>query len=383
MNNVKQTRYQSGPIILVVDDTPVNLDILTKMLSIRNYRIVTAGSGREALDHIETCETLPDLVLLDIMMPGIDGFEVCARLKASQRTVDMPVIFLSGRSDTEDVVKGFTLGAVDYVLKPFKPQELLARVETHIELKIARDLRNQDLMMAKNIQESLLPRDLDAIDGIEFAVRYLPLDVVGGDTYDVAVIGKGVVRVMLADAMGHGVQAAMQTMLISSEYAKIRDTIRDPANVLEILNTVLMMSYRSLNIFFTCVVFDIDLNSMKLSYASGGHASQLLAASRGCVPMPSTGKVIGIIPNSRFRTVEHPLERGDRIFLFSDGLFEQYRVPGNLFGEKRLEEAVAAGRDGSIVSAVERIFSDLDSFLSDGRPVKQVDDITLIGMEVR
>jgi DNA-binding response OmpR family regulator len=123
--------------ILIVDDVPGNIRELVNILSEKDYKIYVARGGKKALEMIDVF--LPDLILLDTVMRQQDGFQVCKTLKASHKTKDIPVIFLSAKSETEDIVKGFELGAVDYVTKPFKKAELLARINTHLELRKARE----------------------------------------------------------------------------------------------------------------------------------------------------------------------------------------------------------------------------------------------------
>ena len=122
-------------LVLIVDDASSNIRMLNSLLRDR-YRVVFAMSGDDALE--QAARLLPDLILLDIIMPEMDGYEVCRRLKINLLTADIPVIFITGCSDTEDVVQGFALGAVDYVTKPFRSGELLARVATHLQLRQAR-----------------------------------------------------------------------------------------------------------------------------------------------------------------------------------------------------------------------------------------------------
>ena len=136
------------PLILLVDDQATNLQVLGMLLE-RDYRIAVAKNGTEALDFVERKK--PDLILLDIMMPDIDGFEVCKRLKACPTTQDIPIIFLSAKTESADVIKGFEVGAVDYVTKPFRREELQARVKTHLRLKHAEDLLKQGLSEAQHI----------------------------------------------------------------------------------------------------------------------------------------------------------------------------------------------------------------------------------------
>lgn len=128
---------QNKPLILIVDDNKENLKILGNILKDNNYSIAIATSGEESLSLL--WKNIPELILLDIMMPGMDGYEVCRKIKSEKRTKDIPVIFLSAKDDTDDIVKGFEAGGVDYVAKPFNSRELLARIKTHVELKRARD----------------------------------------------------------------------------------------------------------------------------------------------------------------------------------------------------------------------------------------------------
>lgn len=123
--------------ILVVDDNQENLKVVSNFLNEKKYKIALAKDGENALKVLE--DNKIDLILLDIMMPGMDGFEVCKILKEKPGTKDIPVIFLTARTETDDIVKGFQLGGVDYITKPFKKEELLVRVNNHIQLKLVRD----------------------------------------------------------------------------------------------------------------------------------------------------------------------------------------------------------------------------------------------------
>lgn len=136
-------RNKDKPLILLVDDMPKNLQVLGNILSEDEFDIAIATDGSQALKIIN--EIKPDLILLDIIMPEIDGYEVCKKIKSSEETSGIPIIFITAKTETEDIVKGFSLGAVDYVTKPFNSVELLARVKTHIELKLARD-RQEELI---------------------------------------------------------------------------------------------------------------------------------------------------------------------------------------------------------------------------------------------
>jgi two-component system, cell cycle response regulator len=147
---------QKQPLILIVDDAPQNLRVLGNMLKEANYRIAVAEKGRQVLELVSTHEILPDLILLDVMMPGLDGFEVCTQLKKTSEVENIPIIFLTAKTATDTIEKGFQCGAVDYVTKPFNGTELLARVKTHLELKHAREE-----LSTKNNELSEIRKKLD------------------------------------------------------------------------------------------------------------------------------------------------------------------------------------------------------------------------------
>ncbi|HJV66204.1 MAG TPA: two-component system response regulator [Geomonas sp.] len=145
-----QTTVYTRPTILVVDDTPDNLSLMAELLK-ESYRVKVANAGDKGL-KIARSQAPPDLILLDVMMPGIDGYEVCRQLKAAPETSDIPVIFLTACSDVVDETCGLQLGAVDYITKPVSPAILLARVQTHLKLKAAADfLRDQNLFLEREV----------------------------------------------------------------------------------------------------------------------------------------------------------------------------------------------------------------------------------------
>jgi two-component system, sensor histidine kinase and response regulator len=156
--------FENNSRILMVDDNAQNIQVLGNILKEKGYKISIAMNGRDALTFVE--KTIPDLILLDVMMPEMDGYEVCERLKENNLTSDIPVIFLTAKTEVDDIIKGFELGGVDYVTKPFKKEELLVRVKTHIKLKkTEQELRNtanelQQLVRMKDKLFSIIGHDL-------------------------------------------------------------------------------------------------------------------------------------------------------------------------------------------------------------------------------
>ncbi|AFZ02596.1 sensor histidine kinase [Calothrix sp. PCC 6303] len=149
--------------ILVVDDTPTNLQVLFDLLSEHGYRVAIAKNGESALQRLQTSQ--PSLILLDVMMPGIDGFETCKRIKANPATCDIPVFFMTALSDSVDKVKGLSLGAVDYITKPIQHEEVLARIRVHLQLRKANRIMEQRTEELKQALENLQQAQLHLIQG--------------------------------------------------------------------------------------------------------------------------------------------------------------------------------------------------------------------------
>ena len=198
--------------ILIVDDTPANIQILSGILKEKGYQLSIATNGKQALQVLEKIR--PDLILLDVMMPEMDGFEACRQIKKSETLRDIPIIFLTAKTDTSDIVEGFGIGAVDYVAKPFNPPELLARINTHLTMdQLRRSLaekieelaqaRKREMEMAYRVQSQLIPTSTPQIPGWEFAANWQPAREVSGDFYDF-IRNKNGQGIIIADVSGKG-----------------------------------------------------------------------------------------------------------------------------------------------------------------------------------
>ncbi len=194
-------------IILIVDDNQTNLDVLFELLKNYGFKVLVAQDGESAIEQIEYIH--PDLILLDIMMPGIDGFETCRRLKADPPTQDIPIIFMSALSDTVDKVKGFQTGAVDYITKPFQHEEVLSRIDTHLTIRSL-----QKKLEEKNVELAHLNQNLERL--VEQKSKQLI------DQEKTAIIGR------LTQGMVHNLKSPLQVMqtsvdLIETKATKIND----------------------------------------------------------------------------------------------------------------------------------------------------------------
>ncbi len=174
--NTKQQHI--SPTILIVDDNSNNVKIIAITLRAFNYKLVIATNGQSAIEMVE--KTRPDLVLMDVMMPGMDGYETCEKIKAKKDNENIPVIFLTALSEKANIIRGFEVGGVDYITKPFNKEELISRVKTHLELKFTRDelQKNsnylQSLNAVKDRMFSVIGHDLRSpLGSVKMTLEYL------------------------------------------------------------------------------------------------------------------------------------------------------------------------------------------------------------------
>ena len=264
----------SQKTILIVDDTPINLGVISGALK-ETYKTKVATNGEKAL-AIANGEDKPDLILLDVMMPEMDGYEVCRRLKANPDTKEIPVIFLTGQTGTDDETKGFEVGAVDYIHKPFSEAVVKARVRTHLQLReaheqIARQLIaiNIELEMARQIQLSILPRETPKLNGLDIFARYIPMTSVAGDFYDFIIVDDKHVGILIADVSGHGLPSALIASMLQVALSAQAPHASDPVQVLVGLNKALCGKFE--HNFVTAAYVYVDLEKKVITYAGAGH----------------------------------------------------------------------------------------------------------------
>jgi DNA-binding response OmpR family regulator len=170
------SNQHSEQSILIVDDNPTNLDVLLNYLESFGFKVLVAENGESALKRVGYAK--PDIILLDVMMPGIDGFETCRRLKADEGTKNIPIIFMTALTDTIDKVKGFEAGAVDYITKPLHHAELMARLTAHLSirsLQVELQEKNEHLQQAMSAREKLIKELQQALDNIKVLSGLLPI----------------------------------------------------------------------------------------------------------------------------------------------------------------------------------------------------------------
>jgi len=369
--------------ILIVDDTPTNLRLLSQMLAERGHRVRAVTSGGRALASARLSR--PDLILLDIKMPEMDGYEVCERLKAGVRTRDVPVIFISALDELQDKVRAFAVGGVDYITKPFQVEEVLARVETHLalrrlqlQLENANKKMSRELALAGQVQASFLPSELPPVPGWQMAVTLKPASQTSGDFYDVRLLPNGKLGILVADVVDKGVGAALYMALswtLIRTYAAEYPT--QPELVLSAANRRILMD-TSAEQFVSVFYGIIDPTTGELTYCNAGHCPPYLLRTHngGAVEsLTRTGMVLGVQQDEKWEQASAQLAPGDVLVLYTDGITDAEDERGVFFGHERLLEMVQAKPGGSAQEIQDSLLTAVDSFV--GNRV-QFDDMALM-----
>jgi serine phosphatase RsbU (regulator of sigma subunit) len=378
-----QLKPQQQKLILIVDDTPTNIGVISGALR-DSYKTKVATKGAKAL-AIAAEEEKPDLILLDVMMPEMDGYEVCRRLKADPATSEIPIIFLTGQTSAEDETQGFDVGAVDYIHKPFSPAVVKARVRSHILLREARaqlakqllDI-NAELEMARQIQLSILPHTLPNLEGLDIAARYLPMTSVAGDFYDFIAIDDKHLGILIADVSGHGLPSALIASMLQVALTAQGANATEPAKVLSGLNHALCGKF-TYN-FVTAAYVYLDLKDNFVRYAGAGHPPLLLSRSSSgkAATVLENGLVLGMFPEATYKALELPLEPGDRIVLCTDGILEAPNRVQEEYGTDRLMRFMENNASLRADQFADAFLHELSLWSQPSPEHGQQDDITLV-----
>ena len=393
--------------ILIVDDTPANLQVLAGMLKDRGYKVRPVPSGKLAL--MAAKQDPPDLIFLDINMPDMNGYEVCEHLKADDNLRGVPVIFISALAEELDKVKAFALGAIDYITKPFQMEELHARVETHLklrrlqielertnaELEKANGRMSRDLLAAAKIQETFLPHKTPLVPGAEFAWSYRPCDELGGDGLNIVPLGEGKVALYILDVSGHGVASALLSVTLSRLLAPPSDpssiliqeaksdapaalNVTSPAEIAARLNRLFPFDPDTCQ-FATLIYGILDLAAGEFRYVSAGHPGPVCLRS-GMNPLiqECQGFPIGL-GDDAYEQCFVQLRPGDRLYLYSDGAPEAMSPTNKQFGDAVLLRAIGKGRSQSLKQSLATLLAEISEWHGTAKPQ---DDISVLAVEL-
>jgi sigma-B regulation protein RsbU (phosphoserine phosphatase) len=370
--------------VLLVDDAKVNLDILVEGLK-PDHKLSLAVNGESALQI--AARTPPDLVLLDIVMPGMDGYEVCRRMRQMPETAEVPIMFLSSLEEIQNKTLGFEAGANDYLTKPFDMLEVKARVRSLLKAKAYSDAVKEqiasELRFAREIQMGMLPHDFTAVEhdyGVQFGAVLEPAREVGGDLYGVCAAGAERLVIFLGDVSGKGIPASMFMVRAISLARLLAREIAAPEHILARLNDELATDNPSgMFVTFLCAVF--EPKSGRLTLANAGHCRPVLrpadAAPRWA--MKNLGTALGFEPGLEFERAELNLRPGDALILYSDGVTEAFNPQEECYGNDRLL-ADAGSFNGISAPDISATLLEKVRAFAGGAP--QSDDIAILTFQV-
>ncbi|MDI6531367.1 fused response regulator/phosphatase [Bacillus mycoides] len=371
--------------ILIVDDNPVNIFVIEKILKQAGYQdLVSLNSAQELFEYIHFGKDSSrhneiDLILLDIMMPEIDGLEVCRRLQKEEKFKDIPIIFVTALEDANKLAEALDIGAMDYITKPINKVELLARMRVALRLKSElnwhkeqeENLRNE-LDLATQVQRNLLSSPLRE-DHIKIEASYLPSFKLAGDMYYWYKIDENRYGIILLDVMGHGVSASLVCMFISSVLRESIKCLIDPELVIKDLNkymTLLHNENDNIPYYFTAIYLVVDTEKRTIEYVNAGHPSGYVLVDEANVVELNRGScAVGFFDEIKVKKTVIPFEKNAQIVLFTDGVLEA--IANDEFESEEKLRAFTERKWGDLEEEIE-------GFYKEEQKKTQSDDMCLI-----
>lgn len=371
--------------VLIVDDDPVNRQVLENYLALAHHNILQAASGTEALEIVCRHPNL-DAIVLDVMMPGMTGYEVVDRLRQTRSARDLPVLMLTAKTQIGDLVAGLAAGANDYLSKPVAKDELLARLNTQLNLRQleAENLRlNAELDVARYLQQTILPDDaeLQQIEALDIAGCMEPAEEVGGDFYDI-VQRNGFTFISIGDVTGHGLESGVLAMMAQTATRALIEQQAAGGSLSTILTALNRTIYRNVRRMHS----DKNLSFVTLVYRAGqldisGQHEQVLViranGDREAIDTDKLGFPIGLEADiSPFiGSTSLTLQPGDAIALYSDGITDAENASAQAYGLDRLAAAIARQHHHPARTVVAEVWQDLHDYIGNQTIY---DDMTLV-----
>lgn len=375
--------------ILVINDDESIRDVTKMILEAKGYELFEAVNGLEGV--AKALEIKPDLILLDIMMPEMNGYEACEKLKLDPTTRDTPILFFSSLTGVKDKIRGLELGAVDFINNIVDQGELLARVETHLKLQSLtyalkksneqlmekQQALDDDLSAAAIIQHSFLPPSNLQTNDLQVASFWHPKNPLGGDIFNVIQHGKSEIILYMVDVSGHDVPSALVTVSVSQylfQYAST-SSLLSPKKVIEALEKEYPLE--RFDRFFTIFYLIMDLSTGHFKYSCAAHPPGIILKKNGGYELlEEGGTIIGLNKGLSFDEAQGVLNDGDKIFLYSDGIIELKNTEGESYGAERFYTLLESLNKEPIDRIVQIVYESLKSF-----NVNFQDDTSLIGLE--
>lgn len=386
LNNIVQLETdttQKPRNILIIDDEKLNLQVLVNYLALENYAVTQASNGIEALEIIESGYK-PDLILLDVMMPKMTGYEVCQKLRDRFPATELPIVLLTAKTQIQDLVEGLNLGANDYITKPVSKDELLARIKTHLNLAKLRaeNLRMRaELEVTRQLQQMMLPKEAEllAINNLEISGFMEPAEEVGGDYYDI-LKHNDTIKIGIGDVTGHGLESGVLMIMAQTAVRTLmQNQETDPVKFFDTLNRTLYDNVQRMNSdkSMSLALLDYKKGSLRLS---GQHETVIIVRGDGTLeeidtidlgfPLALDAEITNFIG---YKDIDlHP---GDVVILYTDGITEAENINQVQYGLNRLCAIVQQNWQLSATEIKNVIIDDVKQHIGEQ---KVYDDITLV-----
>ena len=370
--------------IMIVDDESTSMQVLINNLTLDGYELLTASDGILALEMLDG-KPLPDLILLDVMMPRLSGYDVCRRIRERFSPYELPVILLTAKNSPDDIVYGLDAGANDYLVKPVDRREMLARVRNLISLKYLvksrndLNLLNMELSIAKDIQQTLLPRKLPSHERLSIALRYVPMSQLSGDFYSFNETAPNRLGVFLADISGHGIPAAFVSAMLEVTYSFFESFLENPPVLFEQINRVLSRYMHGHFVTASYVFFDLD--ELRLLHSNAGHLPLFILRNSEIMEVKPAGKPLGMFDDEQYGMSVFDLRAGDRVVLMTDGVFDVKSEFGSENEFRRFREYMI-GKTGLPAEEFGDALLGYCGAMSGGKQDLFNDDITLMVIDI-
>ncbi|MCP4754860.1 MAG: fused response regulator/phosphatase [Proteobacteria bacterium] len=367
--------------VMIVDDDQLSRNLMRLFLKPQGYQTILASNGQEAREFAEQHE--PDLILLDVnMRGGEDGFETCRKLKKNPITADIPVVFVSSMDDVKSKVEGLEAGAWDFIAKPYRQEEILARVKNYLKLRYSfqRIIEEQSkrLLQIHEAQQAILvkPKDLPKAG---FGVYYLPILEAGGDFYDVFELGPDIFGYFVSDISGHDLGASFATSAVKALIRQNSSLLHTPDETFRMINKI-TTSIFSPGQHLTAAYGYLDRAKSVMHIVNAAHLPVLhLSAEEELRWIEIEGDILGAFENGYYNCITVEVSPGDRLYFFSDGLIESFdSMPRTRDqGMAELGRAVIETGKLPIQETVDNVAEKM--FARDRKPE---DDVLLLGVEI-
>lgn len=364
--------------ILVVEDEHTLRRLLEYRLG-KQYDVRTAENGEEALQKVE--ESIPDLIISDIMMPKMDGFALQMKLQEEKDTRAVPFIFLTAKADEQSRMRGMRTGVDDYITKPFDIEQLLSRIERLLERTKLYQTR-LDAKIGKDFTQKMMPKKLPSVEGYRLFFHNSPREQGGGDLFDWTESRPGCYFFIIGDVMGKGVRAKIYAF---SFLSYVRATLhvmlqgeKSPAKLMKRVNEILMQDEFMEETFASLLLFEWNTIEHTITYANAGHCRPLLIGGDGADLVSYSDIILGLDTEAEFKDTTLTIPPGGSFVAYTDGLIEQRLQTGEMVGEEGILDF-----SGAVQGAGEPVDRLLEEILRHSEAPEFGDDILVFWMQRR